>query len=278
MSYKNPYEYNPYSAENSQWNNQQANKWSAENAAQNWNKYLPDNEDKESKNKKTTFFRLIFYGGARLKSHNSAFEFAAKNVKKDYSDGKIKLIYVKSGKEIIEKINSYETEQIQSIDFITHGSPLAIFIIKGSSLTSDISSEEVEEKKLNASLYASKTAKLTSTDNSDLVDVINRIDYSKFTNQAKIEFHGCQTAMNVIVIDSLVENFSEYLYDKSKKEAVVIGHTEKANPNINGEGTTDLKDQDYRHGNRIVVQNGEIIYSTNQKGRIKFSDYKDKLL
>ena len=53
----------------------------------------------------------------------------------------------------------------------------------------------------------------------------------------------------------------EILYEAGKEESVVIGHSEKANPNINGSKTT-IKQQDYRHGKRQIFNNGKIEISS----------------
>jgi len=45
----------------------------------------------------------------------------------------------------------------------------------------------------------------------------------------------------------------------------VIGHADKANPNIKG-GGEKLSEQDYRHGRRVVFHNGKVTRATNQKG------------
>jgi hypothetical protein len=233
------------------------------------------NEGKKKKEKKTSFVRLIFYGGAKTSSHNSSFQFAAKNVKKDYSDGNVLLLYAKSGKYIVDTINGYGENEIQSIDFISHQGVKGVYIIFGSSTDKSISSDDVESKNLNAGLYGSKTLLLSASDDHSDIDVINRIEYSNFTKTAKIEFHGCDTD-TMIIIDSIAENFSDYLYSNSKDKAVVIAHTKKANPNINGSTTTN-EQQDYRHGERVVIHNGKVKHTTSKKGRILFSEYEDKI-
>lgn len=52
-----------------------------------------------------------------------------------------------------------------------------------------------------------------------------------------------------------------------RRDAYVIGHADKANPNIKGGGEKNAE-QDYRHGRRGVFHNGRIIRTTSQSGFI----------
>ncbi|MFD2709685.1 hypothetical protein ACFSX8_12555 [Acinetobacter gyllenbergii] len=54
--------------------------------------------------------------------------------------------------------------------------------------------------------------------------------------------------------------------NSGKYKSVVIGHASKANPNI--DGTTSIKEQDYRHGIRIIFHNGKAIKKVTSSGRI----------
>ncbi len=67
--------------------------------------------------------------------------------------------------------------------------------------------------------------------------------------------------------NSFAASMSEKLFDAGKEDAVVIGHLEKANPSINGEGKTKASKQDYRHGSRAVFWHGEMILQTDKKGQ-----------
>ena len=69
-------------------------------------------------------------------------------------------------------------------------------------------------------------------------------------------------------MDNIVEEMSELLFKANKKNGVVIGHATKGNPNINGSRTT-IKQQDYRHGHRVVYYNGNILFETREKGYLK---------
>ena len=70
--------------------------------------------------------------------------------------------------------------------------------------------------------------------------------------------------MNVIpFLNSYVSEGS----NPANSNAVVIGHATKANPNINGDSTKN-SEQDYRSGTRVVYHNGEVLFTTQKKGRI----------
>jgi hypothetical protein len=120
-------------------------------------------------------------------------------------------------------------------------------------------------------LYSSSTAQaFQSWGGGKETGSISSIDFNKFTNDAKIEIHGCKSAAGTILIDNLGINLSEALYKAGKTNAVVVAHLDQANPNIDGSKTT-VKGQDYRHGTRIVYHNGKELFRTNEKGRIKSS-------
>lgn len=228
------------------------------------------------------YSRFLFYGGALKSADNSAFHFASLNVMKDYNnDGKIIRQSVDSAKKIIDKINSQDENSIQSIDFFCHGDMFGLYLIKGSSIYVDISKEDRDKKNLNASLYIGKGTRFwKGYDLHEESGVLSDIDFSKFTSSCKIEIHGCLTAGSAVFQDNLCKDFSEYLYDNGKKNAVVIGHTEKANPNIKNKEIKDKKtgkiikiktsneEQDYRQGERKVFNNGNVILVTRKKGRI----------
>jgi hypothetical protein len=142
-------------------------------------------------------------------------------------------------------------------------------LYKGANMKTDISKKDVEIKKLNTSLYSMKSSQfMTATDTHKESELISSILFDRFTSSAKIELHGCNTAYELYVFDNFAEELSELLYDAWKKDSVIIGHTTKSVPWINGEGNTLYKDQDYRHQERNIYNNGDKISTTNTRGRI----------
>src|SRR5690606_14696075 len=204
------------------------------------------------------YTRLILWGGARTPSHNNTFEHAKNNVKSDYgSDGKIVDQRFYSGKDIVNAINSQQDGSIQSLDIISHGSPEGI----------EAGNPDIMRPFGNSGLFKDESSMpnfLTGL-GGDAAS-IDEIDFGKFTNSAKVEFHGCQTCGGDG--DNLASNFSKKLFGAGKESAVVIGHETKSGPEINGEGKTKAKDQDYRFGTRVIYHNDTELFRTNQKGRI----------
>ncbi|TDR30403.1 hypothetical protein [Hydromonas duriensis] len=220
---------------------------------------------------KTNTVRLLFSGGALSASDNSAFYFAMKNVERDYqNDGiPVKSFYLTNGaKSLVATINSQANSTIQSLDIFCHGGPPALFMIYGSSTSKSITEAERDKLNLNASLYSGAFIQgVWAWHKHANFDNISSIDFSKFTNNAKIEIHGCNTAKGLLGADSICEDLSEYLYEAGKTKSIVIGHNTKANPNINGSKTT-IQEQDYRSGERIGYNNGKAVLTTYVTGRI----------
>ncbi len=205
--------------------------------------------------------RLIFWGGAMKDGDNGSFKAASKNVAADYGGvPKDNIMRITSAVQIVTKINAQKNNSVQSVDIFTHGGTNALYVNNGDGKYSG-----------NTSLYRSEAAKLLKSGGGTLISggsaVIADIDFNKFTNNAKIELHGCQTADGDADDDNLAADFSTRLFNAGKKNAVVIGHTTPANPSIDGDETTN-EGQDYRHGTRAVYHNGSLLFTTKEEGRI----------
>ncbi|WP_392420088.1 hypothetical protein ACF3OE_12405 [Capnocytophaga canis] len=240
--------------------------------------------------KEIEYVRLLLWGGARNSGDNSAFYYASLNVKKDYgSDGKIIHQSVDTAKKVVDLINEQADNSIQSLDIFCHGSQVGLYFIKGASIYKNITEKERDEKNLNSPLAIGSFNNFLNSNLSGDERLISDINYNKFTNSAKIEIHGCSTADSVNWLpwtDNICEDLSENLYDAGKSNSVVIGHTTKANPNlpttVKGEKEADkdwekrkIIEQDYRHGERRVYNNGEVILTTKKQGRITGKEIKD---
>jgi hypothetical protein len=214
--------------------------------------------------------RLLFYGGARKIGDNASFKFAAENVSNDYinkfPNDTIFFSFTDSAKTIIDAINNQRKGKIASLDLFFHGSKWGLYIYKGSSMNKELLQSDINDKNLNAGLYGGRITGLTGTDDNEEQRTIYDIDFSRFIeNAAVIEIHGCESGGELFMINSIAKNLSEEL-----RNGYVIGHITKANPNING--TTINKEQDYRHGERTIWKNGEIIKTTTKQ---KWLDPKD---
>ena len=212
--------------------------------------------------------RLMMIGGAVKASDNSAFNFASKNVASDYkNDLPVKKFQISNGaKTIVSAIASQLTNTIQSLDIFCHGDHDGIYFIIGSSLEKNV--ENYIKKQLASNLYASKSRSLIMGfyDNGNKIKnqyAISDLNLKAFTNESKVEIHGCNTGSGE---NCFASEFSKQLYKVGKIKSVVIGHASKANPNI--DGTTSIKEQDYRHGIRIIFHNGKAIKKVTSSGRI----------
>jgi hypothetical protein len=214
--------------------------------------------------------RLLLWGGAATAGDNSAFDFAAKSVIRDYARmdrGNFEVISrrITVAKDLVEIVNKQEAGGIRSLDIFSHGGPQALYFTTASPDTPKLLRFVLH----NSSLYRSRTRMVLNaaawTEGSALVD---DFDFSKFTAYAKIELHGCKTADTDSDSDNISADLSERLSKAGKAGALVIGHADKANPNIRG-GSEKLEEQDYRHGVRLVFSNGKISKTVKAKGHIE---------
>lgn len=218
--------------------------------------------------------RLILYGGAREKNaadlphkvgiqHNNTFGNAAFRLKKEYlaytpKHIKIKVVKVETGAEIVHILNKQKTNTILSLDIISHD---------------DMPSVNMSyQENTNCGIYTNKNGKF-------FVEKIHKkgyhfvaesrslddIDYSRFADSAKVEFHGCRTAGIEWICWNISHYFSWKLAEAGKPHAFVVGHFGKSETLIfrNGDNIAD-----YRHKWRIVYQNGKMVKRTRKKGDI----------
>lgn len=219
--------------------------------------------------------RFLFHGGTREKNadgsvrnvglaHNGAFYFAAQNVAKDYKNGDKRSIKA----DMVKAINACAAKSVASLDVFSHGTPYAL----------NFSIKENENCGLVTGWMAKQglRAYYSSWDDgiynfSSDSRYVSDIDFKVFTDDARIQIHGCNTARGSMPGNTLVEEISEQIFDAGRKKAYVIGHTDKSNPNINGSKTM-IKQQDYRHGERSIFHNGKLLKKTTKKGIISHDE------
>tara|TARA_B100000446_G_scaffold39408_1_gene34766 strand:+ start:288 stop:1031 length:744 start_codon:yes stop_codon:yes gene_type:complete len=229
--------------------------------------------------------RIIYFGGSREKNEdgtprtrgvndNSAFKFAANNLVKTYSSFQDEVIIKKitTAQEIVTFISTQKSASIASLDILSHGSPLSL----------NFSDKAYKACGFYASWLGKKAIEsYYSDDDGDYTFVssarsISDIDWKKFTNDSRIQLHGCLTASEwfrsingkkkfPVLVDNIVKQISDELESAGKTQALAIGHTTRGNPLINGKETT-LSQQDYRHGERRLYHNGKPILTTKHKG------------
>lgn len=215
-----------------------------------------------------SFVRLVMYGGAKKASDNSAFKFASKNVAADYkNDLPVKNYFILNGaKTVVSVLETQLENSVQSLDLFCHGDPDGVYFIIGASLDKNV--ENTIENQLASNVYVSKfQAVYKGFDRKENKMknqyAVSDLKLSVFTNESKVEIHGCNTGKGD---DCFASELSKQLFKAGKTSSVVVGHASKANPNI--DGTTSVTKQDYRHGTRIIYHNGKAIKTVTSSGRI----------
>lgn len=240
--------------------------------------------------------RIIYYGGARERNangsartagvnDNSAFKYAALNIEKSYQKfgDQIVIKKISTAQDIVAYISSLQNSSIASLDIVCHGSPLSL----------NFSNKPYEACGFYASWLGKKAIEsYFSDDDGDYVFTaqahsVSDINWKKFTDNARVQLHGCLTASDWFrthdgkkvfptLVDNIVKQMSDELQSAGKKNALVIGHTTRGNPLINGNSTT-LAQQDYRHGERKVYRNGKLVLTTTQTGFLT-NDYLSRVI
>ncbi|MCX5469287.1 hypothetical protein [Acinetobacter nematophilus] len=206
---------------------------------------------------------------------------ASKNVIKDYrNDLPIKSYFMSQGiKQLINAVNKEAENSVQSLDIFSHGSELGLYTVIGASLKNFITHEYAQVNNLASNLYRNRLTKINQYEifggaNWRNSFVISEINFKVFTIESKIEIHGCHSAFDG-ESDTLCALMSKALYQAGKKRSVVIGHADFATPNRGG--TKIISQQDYRHEERVIYNNGNVIARTRADGRISSSFIKRAL-
>jgi hypothetical protein len=211
-----------------------------------------------------TYKRLVFFGGAAAQNEIELFGRAADNVIRDYTDVQPEKIQIPGGgQSIVDRINTYAADSLQSIDFLCHGNDVSLlFKVDADGNYQELYYSDQEEQKEGVTTLWN----MANVDKNKNGADITEIDYSKFTVNAKIEIHGCNassvTADNGGV--NLSSELSRLLHSAGKNRAVVIGHVTYANPNNH----STLSGDDYRHGVRRIYHGGSVLFLTKDEGRI----------
>jgi hypothetical protein len=223
--------------------------------------------------------RLLLWGGASRPSDNDTFDYAKRNVAKDYKAlDKNKYIVIDKriavAQDIVDHINAQDNNSIRSLDIWTHGGSDALYLTTAEPPPPEseawIRRRWYEVRRWgghNSSLYRSRTGRhlkaVVWTSGSAL---LGDIEFGKFAENAKIEFHGCKTAADFKDEDNIAADFSERLFKAGKTQSVVIGHSENAVPLIDNMKPipANIPKQDYRHGLRVIYHNGKLVSTTKQ--------------
>ena len=233
--------------------------------------------------------RLIIHTDSRKQSDVNTFKSAALTLKKGYqakyptSKDVIKLVFVKTGKDISRAINSIGKGNLISLDIISHGNQGGIHISRdlvtpvkagfieknaheiirrNSDRPQTETDAEFKEESMHG-LYSDSSSKVgvsyyynqVVTDSTDIA-ILSDIKFEVFTDNAVVEFHGCRTAEVIPVLNTyLKDNFAKNFSDNLNKKAVVIGHVTNSAPDKNPNGNHS----DYRYGRVRVYKGGVLV-------------------
>lgn len=219
--------------------------------------------------------RLVLYGGARSLGDNGAFYNASKNVIADYkNDLPVKSYFISKGMlQLVEYIDAQPVNTVQSLDIFGHGSQSALYSVIGASMNKSMRYEHAQDNNLVSNIYLDSSTKFSKYSlfggaNWSNCPILSDINFNVFTNESKIEIHGCNTAIDGDE-DSFSAVLSSHLFKAGKKKSIVIGHTDFTTPNRGN--TKEITKQDYRHGQRAIFYNGKLRYKTRAEGRISVS-------
>ena len=179
----------------------------------------------------------------------------------------VKSVFIDNGANtLISALDFQPQNSVQSLDLFCHGDPNGVYFVIGSSLDKNVENKDL--KPIASNIYKSRLdANFRGLwDGEKKIKNqygISNLKLSSFTNESKIEIHGCNTGSGD---DCFASEQSKQLFDAGKTRSVVIGHASKANPNIGG--TTSVIKQDYRHGTRIIYHNGLAVKTVTSSGRI----------
>ncbi|HTF97373.1 MAG TPA: hypothetical protein VL995_14640 [Cellvibrio sp.] len=244
--------------------------------------------------------RLIIYTDSILSADVNTFEAAAERLKKDYQTkspkDSVKILFVKSGKEIVGAINKYSNGQLASLDIVSHGNQGGIHIARklaksvkagivqrrahvnwraSSDRPQDESQAEFIEESMHG-LYTDWAAKKgvsyyynQSFDESSDIAYLADITFSSFSKNAFVEFHGCRTAEMIPGLNTVFkDNFAKQFADNLGSDAIVVGHILNSNPNKNPNG----KQSDYRHGLVRSYKGGKLVNDQVDRRKLKFAN------
>ncbi len=230
------------------------------------------------KNKDKRIHMYLASMNNKKQSHNYTFEAQALNLQQKYIEkygdsGVQKINRVHSGLEIVVAINTQEENTIATLDIFSHGGYSGLWFYHdmedGPPDVTDYNTlgyewqfdNEYNGLYMSEEEYESEEGITPDTPQMTKAATLEEIKYANFTNDARIELHGCDTGGTGK--DSFGAKLSEKLHSNGKTDAVVISHIGAC---------SDAKDNDPRRGSRVVFWNGDIILSTFISGEIKQDD------
>lgn len=242
--------------------------------------------------------RLILYTDSISKSDVHTFSAAAKTIQSSYISSEFKPVvhFVRSGQDIVKIINSQAKNSILSLDIISHGNQGGIHIARKLSTpvdsgfiqkrahviirqSSDRPQTKADAEKIEESMHGLYNDFIATkgvsyyynqlTDNSTDIRVLSDIEFTRFTDDAFVEFHGCRTAEMIPGLNSYFkDNFAKQFSDNLSKDSTVVGHIVNSNPNMH----PNSKVSDYRHGKVRVYKGGKLIHDAKERSSLRLAN------
>ena len=149
------------------------------------------------------------------------FSRASKNVIADYKNLAC-FIFSKGMKQFIDLINDQPENSVQSLDVFAHGSDLGLYSVIGASLKKSMTFEYSQSNNLSSNLYRNRSTKFDQYQFlvgliGEIHSLFSDINFKVFTNESKIEIHGCNTAFDG-ELDTLSSLISLALFKAGKKK------------------------------------------------------------
>ena len=130
---------------------------------------------------------------------------------------------------VVSVLETQLENSVQSLDLFCHGDPNGVYFMIGASLDKNI--ENKEKNPIASNIYISKFKAIYRGFDEKMNKMknqyaISHLKLSAFTNESKVEIHGCNTGKGD---DCFASELSKQLFDAGKTSSVVIGHASKAN-------------------------------------------------
>ena len=246
--------------------------------------------------------RLLLHTAALSTSHENTFHSAAKTVKADYAKAykadTILMKKVNNGPEIVKIIGDQEPQSIISLDIFSHGNQAGIHIAKklpkpikaglvqarfhvafrsgGPNPQTEADAEFMEESMQG--LYTDSVGRTgvsyyynQSLGPESKTSLLKDIDFTKFADNAYVEFHGCKTAEVDPMLNKMLarKNFAQEFSAAMKKGGFVVGHTTNSAPNRH---PVNKSKSDYRYGKVRAYKDGKLEHDNVQRWGLKLTN------
>jgi hypothetical protein len=146
----------------------------------------------------------------------------------DYNDGDKRSVKISTAKSMVVLINSCQPNSVASLDIFYHGAPYSLNFSVNENENCGLVTGWVAKQGLRAFYSYFEDGVYNFSNDSRYV---SDIDFNVFSEDARVQIHGCNPARGSMLGNTLVQEFSELLLKAGKKLSYVIGHTDNSNGN-----------------------------------------------